>query len=65
MGNKTAQLGVWLVMLWLVSSCGGTQHAAPGEIKQPESERRRQIDFLLADLVSDFIPGVSVTTQNS
>ncbi|WP_125717912.1 serine hydrolase domain-containing protein [Pseudoalteromonas rubra] len=61
MGNKTAQLGVWLAMLiWLVSSCGGTQQAAPGELKRPESERHRQLDFLLADLVSDFIPGVSV-----
>lgn len=66
MGIKTGKPGVWLAMLiWLVSSCGGTQRAAYGEVRQPENLLHRQIDPLLVDLVSDFIPGVSVYIETS
>ncbi|MCO7189040.1 MULTISPECIES: serine hydrolase domain-containing protein [unclassified Pseudoalteromonas] len=66
MGIKTGQPGVWLAMLiWLVSSCGGTQRAVYSEVRQPENGLHRQIDPLLVDLVSDFIPGVSVYIETS
>nr|WP_275442553.1 serine hydrolase domain-containing protein [Pseudoalteromonas sp. OOF1S-7] len=48
------------MLVWFVSSCSGPQTAEPGEITLSDSDVHRQVDLLLADLVSDFIPGVSV-----
>ncbi|WP_171045573.1 serine hydrolase domain-containing protein [Pseudoalteromonas rubra] len=53
------------MLIWLVCSCGGTQGAAYDEVRQPENGLHRQVTPMLVDLVSDFIPGVSVYIETS
>ncbi|ALU45322.1 serine hydrolase domain-containing protein [Pseudoalteromonas rubra] len=61
MDIRKLQISVWLVvLLLLVSGCSRGQTIDPVKAEYADSDLHQHMDLLLAGLVSDFIPGVSV-----